>query len=122
MHMSNTNLEGFSNRLKEILADNGYPGWGRQRFIAQKFGVSHPSAKKWLDGVNYPEMDKLVEFARWGNTTVDWLITGEGLKHPLPSQLSPDLLSILEMLSEANPETVKTAKNVVSALLGKQSK
>lgn len=116
--MSKENLEGFSNRLKEILADNGYPGWGRQRFIARKFGVSHPSAKKWLDGDNYPEMDKLIEFSRWGNTTIDWLVTGEGPKHPI--KLSPDLISILEVLQNASPETVNTAKNVLFAFMGKK--
>lgn len=116
--MSN-NLEGFSLRFKEILADKGYPGWGRQRFVAQQFKVAHPSAKKWLDGDNYPEIAKLAEIAEWGDTTIDWLITGRGPKHPLSNQMPDDLVQIVLALKDADPKTTSTAKNLIFALLGK---
>lgn len=116
-----SDIQGFSLRFKEILADKGLSGWGRQRFVAKQFGVAHPSAKKWLDGCNYPEIAKLAEIAEWGDTTIDWLITGRGVKHPPSEQLPEDLVKIIDALKDADPKTTETAKNLIFALLGKKS-
>lgn len=115
-------LSGFVRRLNEILDDKGIPTWGRQRFMSIQFHVSQPSAKKWMDGKNYPEMDKLVEIARWGRTTVDWLVSGQGLKTPIDQDLNPTILEVLDLLLNEPPVKQETAKNVIKALLGKNQK
>lgn len=112
------NLEGFSQRLKEILADQGLPQWGRQRFLSKQFNVAHPSAKRWLDGIGFPETAKLAAIAEWSNTSVDWLLTGRGPKHPIDIN-NPELLAILEMLSTANPEQLTTYKKLLAVVLNK---
>lgn len=117
--MSNDIL-GFSQRLKEILADKGVAEWGRQRFLAKKFGVAHPSAKRWLDGTGYPETAKLIAIAEWGNTTIDWLLTGRGLKHPV-NQNNPDFAKIVDMLSEASEEQISTSRALIAVLFNKNS-
>ena len=74
--MSN-NLQSFAQRLNEILDDIGVPKRGRLVTLARRFNVTHPSAKKWLDGNGYPDTDRLIELALWGNTSLDWLLTGK---------------------------------------------
>ena len=100
--MSNDIL-GFSQRLKEILADKGVAEWGRQRFLAKKFGVAHPSAKRWLDGTGYPDTAQLIAIADWCNTTLDLLLTGIGLIHPVIQNI-PDFVKFVDMLSVASEE------------------
>lgn len=116
--MSN-DLLGFSQRLKEVLAENGQPEWGRQRFLSRQFGVTHPSAKRWLDGTGYPETATLSAIATWSNTTVDWLLTGRGLKYPIDTS-NQDLIEIVNQLSKANPEQIAMAKGLITVLLSKK--
>ena len=113
------NLEGFVIRLNEILDDKGIPQWGRQRFMSNQFKVSQPSAKKWMDGLNYPEMSKLIEIARWGNTSVDWLVSGNGLKNPPDKNLDQNIIEIVNLLQSTTDENRLIAKNVLIALLKK---
>jgi len=71
----------FAQRLVEVCEDMNLPARGRQTQLAKKFGVSQQAARKWLDGIAYPEIDKLVAMADWANINVNWLLQGVGPKH-----------------------------------------
>lgn len=113
------NLEGFVSRLNELFDDKGLPKRGRQAFLSKRFKVAQPSAKKWLDGINYPEMEKTVEIAKWGGVCVEWLLTGRGVKYPIDFQNSPEILKITNLLALATTEEQKTVFKIVEALLSK---
>lgn len=117
--MSN-NLEDFSIRLNEILDDIGVPRRGRLVTLARRFNITHPSAKKWMDGQGYPDTDRLIELAKWGNTSLDWLLTGRGQKRPQDLNASQEFQDTVELLRKANPQQLKMIKAVVETLV-KQS-
>lgn len=113
------NLESFVSRLNELFDDKKLPNRGRQAFLSKQFRVSQPSAKKWLDGINYPEMGKIIEIANWGNVSVEWLLTGRGIKHPIDFNLSPEMLQLLNLLSQATQTEKQTVLRITEALLSK---
>lgn len=115
-YMSN-NLQSFAQRLNEILDDIGVPKRGRLVTLARRFNVTHPSAKKWLDGNGYPDTDRLIELALWGNTSLDWLLTGRGQKHPKDLEASQEFQDTVELLRKASPKQLSTIKAVIATLL-----
>jgi transcriptional regulator with XRE-family HTH domain len=74
-------LEGFAQRLRELCEDKELPERGRQSRLGQRFKVSQQAARKWLDGLNYPDMRTIVAIAEWGEVNVNWLLQGVGPKH-----------------------------------------
>lgn len=114
--MSN-NLVDFARRLNEILDDIGVPQRGRLVTLARRFHVTHPSAKKWLDGQGYPDTDRLIELAVWGKTSLDWLLTGRGQKHPQDLEAPQEFQDTVELLRKANQQQLKTIKAVVETLV-----
>lgn len=70
----------FAERLAEICTDKGLPAHGRQTKLAKLFGVTQAAARKWLNGVTYPEMEKLVAIADWADVNINWLLQGAGPK------------------------------------------
>lgn len=114
--MSN-NLQSFARRLNEMLDDVGVPRRGRLVMLARRYGITHPSAKKWLDGNGYPDTDRLIDLALWGNTSLDWLLTGRGQKHPTDLEVSKDFQDAVELLRQASPEQLSTMKAVIATLL-----
>lgn len=115
----NQNLQGFVSRLNELFDDKGLPKRGRQAFLSKRFKVAQPSAKKWLDGINYPEMEKTVEIAKWGGVCVEWLLTGRGVKHPIDFSRSHEILKVIDLMTLATTEEQKTILKIAEALLSK---
>jgi len=48
-----------------------------QRQLADSLGISQPAVSLYLQG-RLPPPDVLLKIARLGNTTMEWLLTGEG--------------------------------------------
>jgi transcriptional regulator with XRE-family HTH domain len=64
----------FWTRLKgQIKANNTTQEW-----VANKIQVSFSTFRKWITRKTYPDAREIVEIARLLNTTVEYLITGEG--------------------------------------------
>lgn len=76
--------ENFAKRLNEALDDAGVPakGMGRQSALVRMSGVSHRLAKQWLDGEEFPKTSKLVMMANELGVRSNWLLSGQGAKHP----------------------------------------
>lgn len=73
-------LKAFAQRLHEICDDKSLPQRGRQSRLGERFKVSQQAARKWLDGVNYPDMKTIVAIAEWAEVNINWLIQGVGPK------------------------------------------
>jgi hypothetical protein len=71
-------LAAFAERLNDVCDEKGLPNHGRQSRLGRQFGVSQQSARKWLEGIAFPELDKLVAIADWGDVNVNWLLQGAG--------------------------------------------
>lgn len=82
--MKKSPKEMFAERLNELCADRGIEAEGsaRQRVLAKDFGVSYQAARKWLDGLSMPELEKCIQVAAWGDVAFEWLMTGRGYKRP----------------------------------------
>lgn len=65
-------------RLKEELVRNGM----KQRYLADRVGVSEVSMSRYCNGTRTPKGPILVEMARVLNTTPEYLTNTEGLVHP----------------------------------------
>lgn len=115
-HMENK-TNGFNLRLKEALDDMHVPDRGRQMLLSRRYNVSQPTAKRWLDGTNYPEIEKLQAIAQWTNTSIDWLLTGTGPKNKFHN---PDNSSIFQeafcILNSLDQTKIKLAVDLLRAL------
>lgn len=115
-----TDNEAFSLRLNQMLDDLDIPKRGRLVLLAKRYGVTHPSARKWLVGEGYPDIVKLIDLAKWGKTTVDWLLTGRGLRHLEFAESSETVNKTLQLLKKADPQQLKTIYAVVSTLINQK--
>ena len=100
-----------------MLDDLDIPKRWRLVLLAKRYGITHPSARKWLVGEGHPDIDKLIDLAKWGKTTVDWLLTGRGLWHPEFAESSETANKTVQLLKKAEPQQLKTVYAVVSALV-----
>lgn len=94
----------------------GIPSRGRQMLISRLFKVSQPSAKRWLDGENFPDTEKLVEIAAWCKTSIDWLLTGRGIKHPPEFNYPVSVISSIECLISMSAAKQEIASKLLNAL------
>ena len=108
--------EAFSIRFKEAMDDMGIPPRGRQMLISRQFNVSQPSAKRWLDGENFPDTEKLVEIAAWSKTSIDWLLTGRGVKHPNEFDYPETVSNSIQYLLSMTPAKQEIALKLLNAL------
>lgn len=108
--------KSFAVRLKEALDDLGIPERGRQMLLSREFKVSQPSAKRWLDGQNYPDTEKIIEIALWSKTSIDWLLTGRGEKHPQYLENQGELNSAIQALINLPAEKRAIALRLLQAL------
>lgn len=73
--------EDFARRLHEALDLAGMPkGRSRTGALAERYAVTRETARKWLTGMTFPEMEKLISFARDFGVSFEWLATGRGAK------------------------------------------
>lgn len=74
--------QAFARRMHEVCDELGIaPGRGRQTLLGKRFGVTPKAARKWLEGVGYPDLDMAVRIAQEAGVHVNWLLQGAGPKH-----------------------------------------
>ena len=66
----------FAGRVHELCDDMGIPAAGRQTALAKVFNVTPNTARKWLQGIGMPELDRAIAIAMWADTNVLWLLQG----------------------------------------------
>lgn len=68
-----------------------WPRRGRRIRLAKAFGVSGESARKWLAGESMPKLATASKIAKEIGVSVNWLLNGQGPKHPASTDpLAPD--------------------------------
>ena len=68
-----TYSESFAERLNEI-ADK----LGGSEVLAKETGINHDNMLDYLDGMRTPQAASVVNIARVGGVSLEWLLTGEG--------------------------------------------
>lgn len=79
--MSEKNVDfrkDFADRLDQIMNELGWPKRGRTPRLIELLGISisEVAVRKWVEGIAYPETDKVILIAKKFNVSVDWLLTG----------------------------------------------
>jgi transcriptional regulator with XRE-family HTH domain len=70
----------FRAHIHELCDDWEIPAHGRQTRLGEMFGVTPNTARKWLNGLGLPELEKAIEIANRADVNVAWLLQGKGLK------------------------------------------
>lgn len=77
-------MENLADRLKKLLEDRGLS----QTQAAERAGIPLATLNKWLnpsDKAPNPSAENLIAIREAFNVSIDWLLTGEGLREPVPS-------------------------------------
>lgn len=69
----------FAERLGKALDYAGFPG-GAVRIgqLAEQYGVSRETARKWMRGLALPELERMLRLAVQQRISFEWLATGRG--------------------------------------------
>jgi transcriptional regulator with XRE-family HTH domain len=70
--MEPLNKKEIGKRIKQLRKDKGLKQWQ----MADILGATQPAIHKYENGI-LPEVKRLLELARVGNTTVEWILTGQ---------------------------------------------
>jgi transcriptional regulator with XRE-family HTH domain len=110
----------FWTRLLEAMADRGLP---QTQVAAAKLGrVTQPAARKWAEG-GLPDVDKIIAIAEKLDVSLDWLLTGDGPKHPPKySESDPHFAHMLDLWSHMDADARKRLVDIASLLPPKQKK
>jgi transcriptional regulator with XRE-family HTH domain len=95
--MLDIDKQAMGRRIKEIRVQAGMRQWE----LARLLGTTQSAVHKYEHGV-VPEPRRLLELARVGNTSVEWLLTGRHWDSGSPERerLSPEVLCTAALLRE----------------------
>jgi len=71
----------FWKRLTEAWGNRELPT--SQNGVATRLNMSQGSTRRWFTGDGMPETETIMEIARLGKVTVDWLLSGHQPKTPI---------------------------------------
>jgi len=74
--MDPLNKKEIGKRIKRLRKEKGLKQWQ----MADILGATQPAIHKYENGI-LPEVKRLLELARVGNTTVEWILTGRHWEH-----------------------------------------
>ena len=63
-------MNKFSERLRDLRLEKGLS----QRVLAKETGFTGPAVSRWEAGLQVPNIDVLVVFAKYFNVTTDYLL------------------------------------------------
>jgi transcriptional regulator with XRE-family HTH domain len=111
--MQELDKEAMGRRIRQIRLGARLRQWE----LAKLLGTTQSAVHKYEHGV-VPEPRRLVELARIGGTSIEWVLTGRHWENGSEDQerISPDLLStacILREVSEEGRATVNEALRIV---------
>lgn len=86
-----------------------------QNGVARKLNMSQGSVRRWFAGEGFPETDTLIEIARLGRVSIDWLLTGKHHASGVDKELD-DLLDLWDHLEGPSREHVVRAARGEAAL------
>lgn len=95
-----------------MLDDLGYPDHGRYTRVANDFGVTYGSTKKWLKGISMPDRHRMESVSKFYGVNNEWLSTGKGEK------FSGDYSTIQKLQSAMDGLTDCEKKEALEQYLG----
>src|SRR5881409_894188 len=103
--METLNKVEMGKRIKEVRKRAGLRQWQ----LAEVLGTTQSAVHKYEHGV-IPEPKRLVKLARLGNTTMEWILTGEHWENGSSEQerLQAETYRLAERLQALGPEQRKT--------------
>jgi len=113
--MQELNKVAMGQRIKQIRLQEGFRQWE----LARLLGTTQSAVHKYEHGV-VPEPRRLVELARIGRTSIEWILTGQHWENGSQDQerLTPDLLQTAQLLRQIKTEerdSVDEALRIVRA-------
>ncbi len=95
--MQDLDKAGMGKRIRQIRSQAGLRQWELANFL----GTTQSAVHKYEHGV-VPEPRRLVELARVGKTSIEWILTGNHWENGSSRQerLSPDILDTASVLRE----------------------
>jgi len=90
-------MENLGDRLRQLLEARGLS----QTQAAERAGIPLATLNKWLnpsDKAPNPSADNLVALKQAFNVSLDWLLTGEGLREPIQSFIADVLTRLTRWL------------------------
>jgi transcriptional regulator with XRE-family HTH domain len=92
--------ETLADRLRKVLEQRGLS----QTHASERAGIPLATLNKWInqaDKAPNPSADNLVALKQAFNVSVDWLLTGEGLREPIPSFIADVLTRLTSWLQSS---------------------
>jgi transcriptional regulator with XRE-family HTH domain len=83
----------------------------RKRWLAKRFDISERQAGNWLNGVQLPTSEGMIEIAVALGVSVEWLVTGRGPR--LPLDLSDAEAALLSALSATDRDRLFRAYDLL---------
>lgn len=108
-----TKTTSFWERLQEAMAENALETENLTA-AAGLIGKHYTAATKWRDG-GYPSMKNTVQLAQTLGVSVEWLLTGEGSKRPVPP-IPDDARELLDYWALLGPEDRTAALRYIKTM------
>lgn len=105
-------------RIKFLRKSKGLRQWQ----MAQMLGATQPAIHKYENGI-LPEVKRLLEIARIGNTSIEWILTGRHWENGSKQidRLAPEVYRIAYQFQSLKPEDRRIlagALNIIQAAIG----
>jgi transcriptional regulator with XRE-family HTH domain len=116
--MREVDRRALGQRIRQVRQAAGLRQWE----LAERVGTTQSAVHKYENGA-VPEAARLLEIARIGHTTVDWLLTGshgepDDAGRALPSDRARRLAGALQRLSGPDRERLEEAVGLLEAACG----
>lgn len=111
--MQELDKAAMGRRIRQIRLGAGLRQWE----LAKVLGTTQSAVHKYEHGV-VPEPRRLIELARVGETSIEWILTGEHWENGSPEQrrLSPDVLDTASLLQEFGGEARARVDEALSVM------
>lgn len=88
-------------RIKALRKSKGFRQWQ----MAEKLGATQPAIHKYENGI-LPEVKRLLELARIGGTSIEWILTGRHWENGATGmpRLQPEVYELAQQLSAFSDE------------------
>jgi transcriptional regulator with XRE-family HTH domain len=115
MSLHHAGLQGFSERLAHLIQQEG--GRAKKQAFARRIGVKPQQLSRYLKG-QLPDAPTLLAIAEVGQVSIDWLLTGRGVRGSEEQEVSPSSLDALRRLAQLPTPVVLVLLRVVEELDG----
>src|SRR5206468_3074242 len=102
-------------RIKSLRKSKGLRQWQ----MAELLGATQPAVHKYENGI-LPEVKRLLELARIGHTSVEWILTGRHWENGSTGmeRLKPEVYELAQQLQSFTPDERKILADALEVING----